>query len=294
MSSWRGRGGGHPRATRNVVLLLFAATVALGGCGGSASPTATTVVTASPQGTAPASTTQPRSAVPKPKARVRPRQHRTPACRAPVDLLAGVYHPYRLRVLAPCRSVVGTVEAVRHEQDGDVHIDLDTGGALTNVVNGSEQGGSLLVEFMPRDGGHLPVPSVGDHISLTGAWVLDTDHGWNELHPVWSETLAGVRFRSGPQYGGSPASVGSSEAAADCTDNGVACQGYGGAAASSSSSSPSPPSAPSAGGSTSSGSVPASHLRSGEFCSTSKEAFYEADGYTCSPGSDGRERLHRQ
>src|SRR5438270_2385974 len=100
------------------------------------------------------------------------------ACQAPSDVLAGVYHPYRLHILASCRSVSGTVIEIRHEEDGDLHIDLNTGGALTNSTNGSAQGGSLLVEFMARDGGHLPAPGVDDHISLTGAWVLDTDHGW--------------------------------------------------------------------------------------------------------------------
>jgi hypothetical protein len=147
----------------------------------------------------------------------------------------------------------------------------------------------------------LRAPSVGDHITLTGAWVLDLNHGWNELHPVWLETVHGTTYHSGPQYGGSPADVGSSQAAADCRSNGGPCRGYGGVPSSSSgspaptSSAPSTPSVPAAPGSSSSGSsVPASHLRSGEFCSTSKEAFYEANGYKCSPGSDGRERLHTQ
>jgi hypothetical protein len=112
--------------------------------------------------------------------------------------------------------------------DGDLHVALDTGGVLTNAVNVSREGGNLVVEFMPRDGGHLPAPVVGEHIRLTGAWVLDANHGWNELHPVWSETRAGITYRSGPQYGGTPASIGSSQAAADCTSNGVVCQGYGG------------------------------------------------------------------
>lgn len=168
---------------------------------------------------------------------------------------------------------------VRHEDDGDLHIDLDTGGILTNAVNGSEQGGDLLIEFMPRDGGHLPAPAVGDHISLTGAWVLDADHGWNELHPVWSETLSGVTYRSGPQYGGSPADVGSSEAADDCTSNGAACHGYGGVAPAASShpstsstaptSGPKPNSTPTA---TPSGCSPKTSsgncYEPGEYCST--------------------------
>jgi len=162
------------------------------------------------------------------KGKAIPKRRTTPACAAPADVLAGVYHPYRLHVLSPCRAVSGTVITVRHDEDGDVHIDVDTGGLLTNPVNGSEQGGDLVVEFMPRDGGHLPAPAVGARLILTGAWVLDADHGWNELHPVWSETLSAVTYRSGPQYGGSPADVGSSAAAADCTSNGAACHGYGG------------------------------------------------------------------
>src|SRR5205085_9096178 len=125
--------------------------------------------------------------------------------------LAGVYSPDRLHVLSPCRAVSGTVVGLSHERDGDLHIALDTESALTNAANDSDVGGSLVVEFMPRDGGHLPAPTVGEHISLTGAWVLDANHGWSELHPVWSETVAGITHHSGPQYGGSPADVGPSK-----------------------------------------------------------------------------------
>ena len=28
------------------------------------------------------------------------------------------------------------------------------------------------------------VPPVGTRVSVTGPWVLDTEHGWNEIHPV--------------------------------------------------------------------------------------------------------------
>lgn len=154
---------------------------------------------------------------------------RAPAtCPSPRNVLAGVYHPSRLHVLAPCRTIFGVVTAISHEQDGDLHVAVNTHGALTNALNRSKLGGDLLVEFMPRDGGHLPAPRVGSRIRLTGAWVLDTNHGWDELHPVWSETLAGVTYRSGPHYGGSPRGVGSSEASAQCTTNlGAPCRGYG-------------------------------------------------------------------
>jgi hypothetical protein len=152
-------------------------------------------------------------------------------CRAPNDVLAGVYHPERLRVLAPCRIAAGSVVRVRHEPDGDLHIDVALDAAYSSLideVNRSERDGALVVEFMARDGGHLPTPAVGDHIRLTGAWVDDTDHGWNELHPVWSVQINGRAVsRSGPQYGGSPASARSYDAAEGCRDqNGAPCQGY--------------------------------------------------------------------
>jgi hypothetical protein len=153
------------------------------------------------------------------------------ACHAPSDVLAGVYHTERLRVLAPCRVAAGTVAYVHHEPDGDVHIDVALDGGysmLINEVNRLEQRGSLLVEFMPRDGGHLPAPTVGDHVRLTGAWVDDMDHGWNELHPVWSVQISGGAVsRSGPQYGGSPAYDRSYDAAGGCRDQaGGVCRGY--------------------------------------------------------------------
>ena len=222
------------------------------------------------------------------------------ACRAPSDVLAGVYHPYRLRVLAGCQLLGGIVRAVRHEQDGDVHLDVATDAPyafLLNSVNRSAQGDALVVEFMARDGGHLPLPSVGDHLTMTGVWVNDADHGWNELHPVWSEQIAGgAVHHSGAQYGGSPAGDSSSTAEADCRNaNGQPCQGY----VQTATGSPPAPSGscgscgqPSSTGRTPSTSAPPSRYRAGEFCSLAKEPSYEAAGYICSPGSDGRERLH--
>jgi hypothetical protein len=64
---------------------------------------------------------------------------------------------------------------------------------------------------------------------LTGAWVDDTQHAWNELHPVWAVSLNGGRTRtSGPQYGGSPPGDRSYDAAGDCrTSSGARCLGYG-------------------------------------------------------------------
>lgn len=103
-------------------------------------------------------------------------------------------------------------------EQGDLHIRLHLDPAfahLTNAENDRVQHGDLVVEFMPRDGSHLPKPRKGDHVTLVGAWVLDTEHGWQELHPVWREILNGNVYTSGPQNGGSPASDCSKNAPAD-------------------------------------------------------------------------------
>lgn len=108
---------------------------------------------------------------------------------------------------------------------------------------------------MARDGGHLPTPSAGDSISLVGAWVDDTQHGWNELHPVWSMALnGGPASHSGPQFGGSPAEDRSDSAAEDCrTKAGARCAGYG-SGSSDESTGPAPPRRHSSSGESSPGS----------------------------------------
>jgi hypothetical protein len=135
-------------------------------------------------------------------------------------------------VLSACKHAAGTVTLVRHEPDGDLHIDVLLDAAYRGLLapaNYSKQHGDLVVEFMARDGGHLPEPRVGDRISLTGAWVDDTQHSWNELHPVWAVSLNGGRTHtSGPRYGGSPVSDRSYNAEGDCrTLSGARCAGYG-------------------------------------------------------------------
>ena len=37
-------------------------------------------------------------------------------------------------------------------------------------------------------GQRFPALSEGDHIELYGTWVLDTYHGWREIHPSWAIT----------------------------------------------------------------------------------------------------------
>jgi hypothetical protein len=114
-----------------------------------------------------------------------------------------VYNPSRLQVLDPCTSVTGTVEEVRKEADGDVHIlfRLDQQfESLLNEKNISRQNGDLVLEPICQGKvrqadaaepcsqypGPYFEPEIGQRYAVSGAYVHDADHGWNELHPVTS------------------------------------------------------------------------------------------------------------
>jgi len=114
-----------------------------------------------------------------------------------------VYNPGRLQVLNPCISVTGAVEEIRKEADGDIHIRfrLDRQFAsLLNEKNISNQQGDLILEpicqgkvrqadaeeLCSQYNGPYFEPVVGQRYLVSGAYVHDADHGWNELHPVTS------------------------------------------------------------------------------------------------------------
>ena len=118
---------------------------------------------------------------------------------------AGVWAPDRLQVRSPCALAEGVVVEVVREVDGDRHIwfRVDPGYEhLLNADNHFQARPAMLAEITPDcpldtnppDGGtaarcpptSLSIPAIGDHISVRGPWVLDKDHGWNEIHPVES------------------------------------------------------------------------------------------------------------
>ena len=119
------------------------------------------------------------------------------------DPHAHVYSPDRLELLAACVTITGTVAVIRTEKDGDLHLllQLDPGeGKYLNAKNVSGEMGDLVLEpvcvhtptqtdAIPACAGYqnpLSIPVVGSHISVTGPWVLDLDHGWQEIHPVFA------------------------------------------------------------------------------------------------------------
>jgi hypothetical protein len=147
---------------------------------------------------------------------------RSGQCRAGRPL-AGVYLPSRLHVLRNCLTVSGTVACTRHEPDGDVHVlvtlarrdqrFLRPANALQHCPGASHTGRLLVVEIIPQDGGFPVVdnsadlggfvtpaaPHAGDHIRVTGPYVLDTNRlhdllvpgarNWAEIHPAWNITV---------------------------------------------------------------------------------------------------------
>jgi len=142
--------------------------------------------------------------------------------------LDGVYLPSRLRVVKDCLTVSGIVDCVRHEPDGDVHIRLRLARRYRRFLRPANaaqvcagrkgkagHGPHLVVEIIPQHGG-LPFPDnsadragfvtpraprVGDHITVTGPYVLDTNSlhdlifpgeqvkNWAEIHPAWNVTV---------------------------------------------------------------------------------------------------------
>jgi hypothetical protein len=125
----------------------------------------------------------------------------TSAAGCDASLWQHVYHPSRLTILDNCKTVAGTISVIRQEADGDYHILLTLDqpyASLVNATNKSAQHGDLVLEPVCENpvtqsdataacaGYRSPVhvPAVGTHVYVTGAYVLDTDHGWNEIHPV--------------------------------------------------------------------------------------------------------------
>ncbi len=124
------------------------------------------------------------------------------ACANP-EPLKHVYNPARLVVNDPCKTVSGTVMRVLKQADGDYHIQLNVDPQYSdtvNQVNIEKQHGALVLEIVcatdvkQKDAvsacsgyqNSIPVPKPNQHITVTGQFVSDQQHGgWNEIHPVY-------------------------------------------------------------------------------------------------------------
>ncbi len=121
---------------------------------------------------------------------------------------AGVHNPDRLQVLDACKHAEGTVVDVAYEDDGDYHVWFRADPGYDYLLNGQnhfQAQPAMLAEITPDcptstnppdaqsaarcPKSELPIPKLGDHIAIDGPWVLDTNHGWREIHPVDSIQL---------------------------------------------------------------------------------------------------------
>jgi hypothetical protein len=129
-----------------------------------------------------------------------------------MSLWAHVYHGRfpsaegRLHILDPCVTVSGVIMNARREKDGDWHVQLDLDpefSSLLNQANLEKQQGYLVLEPICSN----PVTQhdtldesvcedfsqsifdtdlLGKRVAVTGAYVVDMEHGWTEIHPVTS------------------------------------------------------------------------------------------------------------
>jgi hypothetical protein len=118
------------------------------------------------------------------------------------SLWSHVYHPSRLQVVDPCKTVSGIIESKKVEKDGDYHIRLKADPQFANLVNSANIKGQLgdlvlepicvnpvtqpdAVSACQNFHENISIPPVGSHVQVIGSYVLDNQHGgWAEIHPV--------------------------------------------------------------------------------------------------------------
>lgn len=155
--------------------------------------------------------------------------------------LAGVYLSGRLRLVDRCRTVSGTVDCLKAEPDGDIHVRLRLDPQYAGLLKpanalqtcAGEPGPHLVVEIIPQhsqgvlfrtnnaDGGGFidpQTPAPGDHMTVTGPYVIDTNslhrilyqgraaENWAEIHPAWAIRVEqpaqpGHSNQFGPEFG---------------------------------------------------------------------------------------------
>ena len=125
-----------------------------------------------------------------------------PECNA--GLWTHVYDPTRLKVKAPCVTVTGVIATQHNSDDGDIDMRLVPDAPFTNLLNAANNG-RLQIEAVCQGKinadtpaasvscrnftGNVLLPPVGAHVQVTGSYVLDTNHGWMEIHPITEITI---------------------------------------------------------------------------------------------------------
>jgi hypothetical protein len=112
-----------------------------------------------------------------------------------------VWEPSRLEVIDQCRTVTGVIVEKKADPDGDEHMLLKLDPGQENLLkkkNYTKKEGNLVIEavcinHITRKAAkgvckgyvnHVQLPKVGDHVKVTGSYVLDSHNGWTEIHPI--------------------------------------------------------------------------------------------------------------
>ena len=128
------------------------------------------------------------------------------ACTDPASINSHVYNPNRLQIVKTCTTVSGTVDRVYQNDDGDAQIWLSLDSAYDNLTNNANLYGELVVGIIcvgqpvqpdalsacQNYSNSIPVPGEGVHVSVSGPYVLDSDHAdWAAIHPVYQLGITG-------------------------------------------------------------------------------------------------------
>ena len=117
------------------------------------------------------------------------------------SLWTHVYTPDRLKKLNPCIAATGTVAASLPDEDGDQHFLLMLDSGQENLLtkrNQTKKSGYIIVEIVCANPAkfqeaqsacagytnRIALPTVGEHVRVTGTYVIDSHNGWAEIHPV--------------------------------------------------------------------------------------------------------------
>jgi hypothetical protein len=128
-------------------------------------------------------------------------------CSDPDSISSHVYNPYRLTIVKSCITASGVVDNVLQEADGDYQVRLRLDSQYSNLTNSGNQHqyGDLVVEIIcalpitqsdavsacQNYTNSIAIPSISNHITVTGPYVLDTNHyNWAEIHPVYTLTIS--------------------------------------------------------------------------------------------------------
>lgn len=112
-----------------------------------------------------------------------------------------VYDPERLQILDKCKIVTGTIEETNADEDGDQHMLLKLDKGQENLLtdrNINKKQGDLVIEAICINNisrkravgactgyiNHVELPKLGDHVKVTGSYVIDSHNGWAEIHPI--------------------------------------------------------------------------------------------------------------